>query len=441
MDLNNVTFTWLEGHPKSWEIKRVKHLFRYSKEKVDSPDDYPILSLTMRGVVERDVSTNEGQLPETYNGYSLLRKNQIVFNPMDLISGWVDTTEIEGMISPSYKIIEPYVDNINVEYYKYFFQKHYRENILFPFGEGVHYQYRWGLGSETLLNFPVLCPPLSEQNIIVDYLNVKSEKIDRLIKFKVGKIELLKEKKTSLINHVVTKGINEKVDFKDSGINWIGLIPSSWELSKVKYVSKVYGRIGFRGYKTTDLVEEGEGVITLSPSNIVDGKLSLHKRTYLSYEKYYESPEIIIKKDDLIYVQRGSSIGKSTIIPDSHPEMTINPQLIIIKDFKVLPKFLYYVMNSEIIRIQTDHNINGGSTPLITQNSVENFVLPIPQSIEEQSRIVDFIDSQTNEIDDLIKMEKNKIELLKEFKQSLISEVVTGRKRVYSEEHLNNRRS
>ena len=77
MDLNNVKFTWLEDSPKHWGQKKVKHLFKYSKEKIENPEDYPILSLTMRGVKERDVSSNEGQLPDTFNGYSLLKKNQL----------------------------------------------------------------------------------------------------------------------------------------------------------------------------------------------------------------------------------------------------------------------------------------------------------------------------------------------------------------------------
>ena len=430
MDLNNVEFTWIKNKPENWKTQRVKNHFILTKNKTETPEGYPILSLTMKGIVERDISSNEGQLPETYNGYNLLDKDDIVFNPMDLISGWVDCSPLEGLISPSYKVIRPVSDGVNIKFYTYYFQTHYKEKIFFPFGEGVHYEYRWGLGTETLRNFPVVVPPLSEQQQIVYFLDTKTSLIDSLIEKTQQKIKLHKEKRTSIINEVVTKGLNPNVEMKDSGVEWIGDIPSSWFISKVKFISKVYGRIGFRGYKTTDLVEEGEGVITLSPSNIYEGKLVLNKKTYLSYEKYYESPEIIIKSDDIVYVQRGSTIGKSTIIPKEHPEMTINPQLIIIKDHKSSPRLTYYLMNSKLISIQTQNELNGGSTPMISQNSVENFIIPISKSIDEQQQIVEYLDEQTQKIDKTISIEEKRIELLKEYRQSLISEVVTGKRKV-----------
>ena len=99
MDLNNVEFTWIKNKPLNCKIHRVKNYFVITKNKTDSPEGYPILSLTMRGIIERDISSNEGQLPETYNGYNLLEKGDIVFNPMDLISGWVECSPHEGLIS------------------------------------------------------------------------------------------------------------------------------------------------------------------------------------------------------------------------------------------------------------------------------------------------------------------------------------------------------
>ncbi len=433
MNFNNVEFTWLDGYPKNWSLCRVKNYFISTKDKVDDPKDFPILSLTMRGIIERDISKNEGQLPETFSGYVLLQKDDIVFNPMDLISGWVDKSDFVGLISPSYRVLRPLSKNVSIDYYKYFFQRLYNEKILFPFGEGVHYQYRWGLGSETLMNFPILYPPIQEQQQIVEFLDIKTSLIDSLIEKTQKKIELLKEKRTSLINHTVTKGLNPNVEMKESGVEWIGDIPSHWVKSKLKYKSKIYGRIGYRGYTTDDIVEEGEGVITLSPSNIVDGKLNIEKRTYLSYNKYYESPEIIIGVNDIVYVQRGSSIGKSTIIPLNHPEMTINPQLIIIKEYNCLPKYLYFFLKSIVIKIQTTNETNGGSTPLITQNSVENFILTIPENIKEQQQIVEYLDEQTDIIDTTISKEQKRIKLLKEYRQSLISEVVTGKIKVTNE--------
>ena len=85
-------------------------------------------------------------------------------------------------------------------------------------------------------------------------------------------------------------------EYKDSGIEWLGDIPESWSVSRLKHVASIYGRIGFRGYTVDDIVGEGEGAIVLSPSNIVDEKFSLEKKTFLRWGKYYESPEIIVTK-------------------------------------------------------------------------------------------------------------------------------------------------
>jgi type I restriction enzyme S subunit len=290
------------------------------------------------------------------------------------------------------------------------------------------------LNKEQWFNLLTPHPSLKEQHQIVLYLDSKIEFIDKLISIKENKINLLIEKRTTLINHVVTKGLKPNVKMKDSGVEWIGEIPEGWLKSKLKYKLKIIGRIGYRGYTVEDLVDEEQGVITLSPSNIVEGELNLEKRTFLSYKKYYESPEIIIEHNDIIYVQRGSTIGKSTIIPINHPEMTINPQLVILKKFDCVPRFIYYFMKSEVIGIQTSNQISGGSTPLITQNSIENFIIVLPITLEEQTDIVEYLDSKTKEINDLVKLEQKKIDLLKEYRQSLITEVVTGKIKVTTDD-------
>ena len=116
MDLNNVKFDWISYHPKTWKISRVKHHFSFSKDTTDNLEGIPILSLTLNGIIERNVLNNEGQLPESYNGYTLLKKGDIVFNPMDLNRGWVDISNNIGLISPSYRVIRSKDENINVKF-------------------------------------------------------------------------------------------------------------------------------------------------------------------------------------------------------------------------------------------------------------------------------------------------------------------------------------
>ena len=429
MIISNHIFDWLNSIPYKWQIDKVKNHFYFSDIKTNNFASYPVLSLTMSGVKERNLETNEGQVPESYEKYNLVDPKCLIFNPMDLVSGWVDVPKIEGLISPSYKTIKLKSDKMNLHFIKYYFQSLYKEKILFYFGEGVHYEYRWGLGKETLKNFPIPKPPIDEQNNIVKYLDQNKNHIEKLIEKIKRKIELLKEQRNSLINEVVTKGLNANQNTKDSKIRWIGNIPRGWNLTKMKYEVEIFGRIGFRGYTTEDIVNEGEGVITISPSNIKNDIFNLDNKTYLSWKKYHESPEIKIFKNDIILVKTGSTIGKTSIIPHDVPEMTINPQLVVLKNVKMNPKYLYYQTKCRHIKESFFIEQTGSTTPTISQEKIGEFPL-IKPLLKEQLEIVDYLDEQTKLIDKSIETEKSRIKYLKEYLRSLISESVTGRKNI-----------
>ena len=197
----------------------------------------------------------------------------------------------------------------------------------------------------------------------------------------------------------------------------------------MKHVVDIFGRIGYRGYTTEDIVDEGQGVITISPSNIFDDKFSTDNSTYLSWEKYHESPEIQIFTNDIILVKTGSTIGKTSIIPEDVPEMTINPQLVVLKNIKIFPKYLYYQTVCKFIKESFDIEQTGSSTPTISQEKVKDFPILEPP-LSEQQQIVEYLDEQTHLIDNTVSVEEKRIELLKEYRQSLISEVVTGKRKV-----------
>mgnify|MGYP000550632301 CR=1 FL=1 len=134
-------------------------------------------------------------------------------------------------------------------------------------------------------------------------------------------------------------------EYKDSGIEWLGLVPLDWGVTKLKYTVSIFGRIGFRGYTVNDIVDEGDGAIVLSPSNINDDQFTLEKKSYLSWDKYYESPEIMVSVGDVLMVKTGSTFGKSTIVNTVDEPMTINPQMALMKGSKLDSRFLSYLLN------------------------------------------------------------------------------------------------
>ena len=216
---------------------------------------------------------------------------------------------------------------------------------------------------------------------------------------------------------------NKYDKYKDSGIEWIGEIPEHWEVVDLKYLSDIRGRIGFRGYTASDLVSEGEGAFVIGGKHINQCVLNMESPDYISWEKYYESPEIMVSKGDLVMAQRGT-LGKVAIIEYDINEATINPSLVLIKNIKCQGKFLYYYLYSESTLTLISILNTATAVPMISQNQIENMPIPIPLSIEQQS-IATYLDQKCGEIDELITLQEEMITKLQSYKQSVITETVT----------------
>lgn len=195
--------------------------------------------------------------------------------------------------------------------------------------------------------------------------------------------------------------------------------------TKIKYVADIFGRIGFRGYTEQDVTYEGNGAITLSPSNFHDMKMDYGHLTYLSWDKYYESPEIQIENGDILFVKTGSTYGKSCFVSDLPMEATINPQLIVFKNFKMNAKLFAYVLQTDEIRNQCELAVVGGTIPTMSQKKIGNFQLQIPFYPEDQNAVVKFLDAKCSEIDALTADIQSQIDTLEQYKRSVITEAVT----------------
>lgn len=212
---------------------------------------------------------------------------------------------------------------------------------------------------------------------------------------------------------------------KESGIDWIGQIPEEWEVSKLEQYVDIYGRIGFRGYTTNDIVNEGEGAISYSPSNIIDYSVIDNNNTYISWSKYDESPEIQIKTGDILYVKTGSSYGKTGIVNKLSNKATINPQLVVLKPKKNTDsRLINYFLNSSVGKDQSELIVGGSTIPTITQESIKKMIFP-KMSFEEQQKIADFLDKKTAQLDKVKALLEEQIQKLKDYRASLIYETVT----------------
>jgi type I restriction enzyme S subunit len=212
--------------------------------------------------------------------------------------------------------------------------------------------------------------------------------------------------------------------YKDSGVEWLGEVPDHWGVMALKYVTSMKGRIGFRGYTTEDIVAEGDGAITLSPSNMVHGELDFSKATYISWGKYHESPEIQLSLGDTVIVKTGSTYGRVAFVQDLPLEATVNPQIAIFKTELIDKKFLFFLVSSKYFHALARNSNTGSTMPTMTQESVLSFLIALP-SWKEQTQIARFLDHETARIDALIAEQQRLIELLKEKRQAVISHAVT----------------
>lgn len=163
------------------------------------------------------------------------------------------------------------------------------------------------------------------------------------------------------------------------------------EWKKMSEVCEIKGRIGFRGYTRQDLVEEGKGAISLSPSNIVNGVLTFDNNTYISWEKYDESPEIIAKIGNIVFTKTGSTVGKTALITELPQECTINPQLVLITCMGCNNAYLKHVMQDASFQLKVRKFAGVGSVPNISQKALASIEIPIPP-VQEQERIANILD-------------------------------------------------
>lgn len=288
---------------------------------------------------------------------------------------------------------------------------------------------RINLKQEFINDASILLPSLAEQTKIAQFLHDKTTKIEDAIAIKDQQIALLKERKQILIHKAVTQGLNPNVTLKDSGVEWIGEIPEHWEVKKLKEICKAFGRIGFRGYTISDLVNEGDGAITISPSNIKEDFMTFEKCSYLSWHKYIESPEIQIFDNDVLIVKTGSTFGKVGIVKNLPEKATINPQLLVLKEIRINPEYFYSALKTSMIQIQVQQEVIGSTIPTISETKILNFKIALPPK-KEIVEIILYLKNINEKFETAVILKEQEIEKLKEYKSSLINGAVTGKVKV-----------
>jgi type I restriction enzyme S subunit len=368
-----------------------------------------------------------------YSKYQIVRPGQFVMNHMDLLTGFVDLSKYVGVTSPDYRVFESKGNTFD-GFYLYIFQMCYWGRVFYGLGQGVSTMGRWRLPSDEFLNFLIPFPPLPEQEEIVRYLDTKTQEIDQLVSITQKKIDLLKERRTSTINEVVTKGLNPNVELKDSGVEWIGEIPSHWEVKKLKYGSDI------RPSNVDKHVYEEEIPVKLcNYTNVYYNEKITNDLDFMSgscgdseYFRFLLNPgDVVITKDS----ETPDDIGIPTLVQDEIENLVCGYHLTMIRPMKFMGGYVFRFIQSDLTRKYFEVNSNGVTRYGLGKPTIENLQLPFPP-LPEQEEIVRYLDTKTQEIDQLVSIEEKRIETLKEYRQSVISEVVTGKVKVTSTEPI-----
>lgn len=417
---------WIGKIPSKWKMIPNKYLFIEHNNKVgDNWKYYQLLSLTTKGVIEKDINTSGGKVPDSYDNYQIVKPRDIIFCLFDLDVSAVFSglSNLNGMITSAYNVCSVNKKLVDESYANYWFQYVFSNRYYKIYSKNIRYT----VTSENFGLIATVCPPLQEQIKIGIYLNKKVSQIDKLIANQEKQIEALKAYKQSLITKVVTKGLNPDVQMKDSGVDSIGFVPSHWLVCRSKYVFTEL--LKGAGISKDDVFENGNIQCVRYGEIYTKYDISFKETFSKTFEDRITS-KVFLNRGDIIFSATGElveEIGKNVVYLGN--DKCLAGGDIIIGKHSENPEFLNYAMYCSASQLQKSKGKAKLKVVHISALNIGNVIVSIPP-IFEQNAIVEFLNKKMFLIAKIITSKKKKIEFLKEYKNSIIYEYVTGKKEV-----------
>jgi len=414
---------WIGEIPSHWDIKKNKYFTQPQKNKSEKGDEELLSVSEQFGVITRK-SIREDQenltRSESLVGYLKVKKGELVSNIMLMWKRGLGVSEHNGIVSPSYSVFS--FLNSEPKYFHYLFRTDQYVSEFRRNSTGV-IESRLRLYDDSFGSLKSHFPPLDEQNQIVNFLDKKTNLIDELIKKIEQMIELLNEQRNSLINEVATQGLNPNVEKKESGVEWIGEIPSHWKISKLKYIVSE-NQQSLSNSTDPDLELD---YIEISDVNSIG---EFKKPTKYIFSESPSRCRRICRKGDVIISTVRTYLKSIGIIEEQKENLICSTGFsVLTPKSEYLSKYVFYMLRSNWFISKIISKSEGVSYPSVQSHKLLGTDV-ITMDKQEQQKIVEFLDEETQKIDKTIFDELKRIDLLKEYKQSLISEVVTGKKRV-----------
>lgn len=414
--------SWLNELPPNWSVAPIRSVIKQVNEK--RQPDLQLLSVYRDyGVILKDSRDDNHNKPgEDLNNYKVVKPGQLVINKMKTWQGSLGVSDYLGIVSPAYLVSE-LKGEVNKRYLHYLLRSH---PYIFEYNR-ISYGVRvdqWDLKWEYFKKLPLLIPPRKEQDAIVKFLDKKLADIDKYIFTKQKQIELLNEQKAAIINKAVTKGLDPNTKMKDSGVEWLGEVPKDWKIKPLKHWIYMNRRA------LPDDTDEEFEYDYLDIGNVVTGKIVGEIERYKFINAPSRARRIVLDGDTIISTVRTYLKAVLFITSELSNHIVSTGFAVLTPRDTILPYFLFLaVQNHPFINTVTINSV-GANYPAINPTKLGSLKLVAPSNTKEQAEIIKYIKLKAPIFDEAISSLYKEIKLINDYKNSLISEAVTGKIKV-----------
>ena len=425
---------WIGKIPEDWDIKKVKYkakLYTGNSIADNEKENYEDSDFALPYIATKDINVHNHNID--YENGMYIKKDDWSFKraPKDssllCIEGGSAGKKIGYTNQPVCfvnKLCCFTSDNMDNKFLfytlnSYSFKEAFNQNIFGLIG---------GVSTEKIKNIKITIPSVEEQKLIAGFLDKKCADIDEIISKTEKQIETLEQYKKSLITETIITGNNPNAKLIKTNIKWIDKVSTEATILRLKNYSYMKGRIGWQGLTADEFIDEGPYCVT--GTDFKNGYIDWNTSYHISEKRYQMDYNIQLKVGDLLVTKDGT-IGKLARVNYLPDKACLNSHLLIIRPLrnKFINDYLYYVMSSDIFVKYYSFESNGSTMDSLSQEKLGRFTFPA-YSIEKQKEIANYLDKKCADIDEVLNKQKESLETLKKYKQSLIYEYVTGKKRV-----------
>lgn len=408
---------WVGAIPATWQMHPLYYYFCERKCRNTLGKENNLLSLSYGRVIRKDINTVDGLLPENYNGYNIIEKDDIVLRLTDLQNDKrslrTGLVREHGIITSAYTTIKANRELVP-EFFQYLLHSYDAMKVLYNMGSGV----RQGLNFSELSKMPLISPDMLEQKKIADFLDAKCSEIDAISADIQKEIKTLEQYKRSVITEAVTKGLNPEAEMKDSGIEWVGNIPVHWDVRPLYYYFAERKKKNYLGQEQ-NLLSLSYGKVIRKDINTSEGLLPDSFNGY----NIIEPGDIVLRLTDLQNDKRSLRTG----LVKEHGIIT--SAYVTLKAAKeVVPEYFHYLLHAyDVMKVL--YNMGNGVRQGLNYSELSKMHIVAPP-IDEQKNIAAYLDAKCKEIESIIESKKQQLTVIDSYKKSLIYEYVTGKKEV-----------